>query len=173
MKSYNLNPTLKYLKIKIFHFYSTLLFLHFPLGNAAGTRLTATLAGSLQLQLARTGRTVESVVQFLAQGTPGQVAVYLPFPLAVAAHHNTAGYMGQVNAIIRLIDFLATLATTAHKFLLQIIFVYPKALHHILQLLQFFRRDGHTGIVTSAGRFFKPEFFALPNYDIDSSPSGC
>lgn len=173
MKSYNLNPTLKYLKIKIFHFYSTLLFLHLPLGNAAGAGLAAALTGALQFQLARAGGAVEAVVQFLAERAACQVAVYLPFPLAVAAHHNTAGYMGQVNAIIRFVHLLATLATASHKFLLQIIFVHTKTLHHILQFLQFFRRNGHTGIVTSAGRFFKPEFFTLPNYDIDSSPSGC
>ena len=113
MKSYNLNPTLKYLKIKIFHFYATLLFLHFPPGNAAGAGLAATLAGALQFQLARAGGAVEAVVQFLAQSTPRQVAVYLSLTLAMTTYHDAAGHMGQIHAVVRLIDFLAAFAATA------------------------------------------------------------
>ena len=37
--------------------------------------------------------------------------------------------------VVRFVDLLTSLPAAAHKLLLQVIFVYPKALHHVLQLL--------------------------------------
>ena len=87
-----------------------LLSLHLSLGDAAGAGLAAALASAFQLQLARAGGTVEAVIQLLAERTPRQIAVNLAFSLAMAAYHNPAGNMGEVDAIIRLVDFLAAFA---------------------------------------------------------------
>ena len=87
-----------------------LLSLHLPLGDAAGAGLASAFAGAFQLQLARAGGAVESVVQLLAERAARQIAVNLTFTLAMAAHHNPGGYMGEVDAIVRLIDFLTSLA---------------------------------------------------------------
>ena len=108
---------------------------HFPLSDTARAGLPATLAGALQLQLAGRGGSVDAVVQFLAQRATRQVAVDFALPLAVAAHHNPAGHMGQIDAIIRLVHLLAALAAAAHKFFLQVIPVHPEAQHHFLKLL--------------------------------------
>ena len=80
------------------------------LGGAAQLGVFAAFAGALQFQLARSGCAVEAVVQFLAQSTPRQVAVYLSLTLAMTAYHDAAGHMGQIHAIIRLVDFLAAFA---------------------------------------------------------------
>ena len=124
-----------------------LLSLHLPLGDAAGAGLAAALAGAFQLQLARAGGAVESVVQLLAERTSRQIAVNLALTLAMAAHHNAAGHMGEVDAIIRLVDFLAALAAASHKLLLEVILVYSQALHHLLQLLHFLRRNRHIFLI--------------------------
>jgi hypothetical protein len=75
------------------------------------------------------------MVQFLAQGAPRQIAVYFALTLAMTAYHNAAGHMGQIYAVIRLIDLLASLAAAAHKLLLQVIPMHTQALHHILEFL--------------------------------------
>ena len=84
--------------------------LHLSLSDAAGAGLATTLAGSLQLQLTGAGCAVEAVVQLLTERTPRQIAVNLAFTFTMAAHHNPGGNMGEVDAIIRLVDFLAAFA---------------------------------------------------------------
>ena len=87
--------------------------IHLPLGDAARSGLTAALAGALQLQLARAWGAVEAVVELFAKSAASQVAVNLALPLAVTTHHNTAGYVGQVDTIIRLVHLLPALAAAA------------------------------------------------------------
>ena len=53
------------------------------------------------------------MIQLLAERTSRQIAVNLAFPFTMAAHHNPGGYMGEVDAIIRLIDLLAAFAAAA------------------------------------------------------------
>ena len=86
---------------------------HFPLSDTARAGLSAALAGALQLQLAGRGGTVDAVVQFLAQRATRQITVNFPLPFAMAAHHNSAGHVGQIDAIIRLVHLLAALAAAA------------------------------------------------------------
>ena len=117
--------------------------LHLPLGNTARAWLPTALAGTFQLQLARAGSSVESVVQFLAECAAGKVAVDFPLPLTMATNDNAAGHVGEIHAIIRLVHLLPALATAAHELLLQIILMHTKALHHFLELLQFFWRYRH------------------------------